>query len=66
MTKITVTLSITYDLSNDELYQEYQEQLGDYSDTPGQREWFVIDQFIGHQNLVFLDKRAKLRVEELT
>jgi hypothetical protein len=61
--KVTVTYEITYEFSGD-LLQEYYSQLDDYADTPNQREWFVIDRFIGHDNLRRFDRNAKLTVTE--
>lgn len=61
--QVSVTFSVTYDFV-DELLEEYLEQLNDYSDTPSQREWFVIDRFVGHDNLRLFDKQAKLAVKE--
>lgn len=59
-TKIKITYSKTYTFEED-LLQEYLEQLMDYTDTPEQREWFVIDRFIAPNAL---DPSADLTVEE--
>lgn len=61
---VTVTYSVTYDLSKGEEAEEYLEQLGDYQDTKSQREWFVIDRFVGHDNLQLFDRKATLTVKE--
>lgn len=63
--KVTVTYSVTYDLSKGEIADEYREQLDDYSDSKAQRRWFAIDRFIGEDNLALFDKKAKLQVEEV-
>lgn len=62
--KVTVTYSVTYDLGKGAVAREYRQQLNDYRDTKSQREWFVIDRFIGHDNLRLFDKKAKLKVTE--
>lgn len=62
--KVTVTYSVTYDLRKGEIADEYREQLNDYRDNKAQRKWFVIDRFIGHDNLHLFDKKAKLKVTE--
>ena len=62
--KATVTYTVTYDLRKGELLNEYTEALGDYRDNKRQREWFVIDRFIGHDNLTLFDPKAKLRITE--
>lgn len=62
--KVLVRYEITYEFSGD-LLEEYYAQLDDYPDTATQREWFVIDRFIGHENLRRFDKNATLKVEEL-
>lgn len=62
--KVTVTYSVTYDLSKGEVSKEYFEQLNDHRDNKGQRKWFAIDRFIGHDNLRLFDKKAKLKVTE--
>jgi hypothetical protein len=62
--KVTVTYTVTYDLRKGEVADEYLEQLDDYKDTRSQREWFAIDRFIGHNNLVAFDEDAKLTVKE--
>lgn len=62
--QVTVTYTVTYDLSKGEASNEYFEQLNDYEDTESQREWFAIDRFIGHDNLRLFDKAAKLTVTE--
>lgn len=63
--KVTVTYSVTYDLSKGEVAKEYLEQLNDYRDTKSQRKWFAIDRFIGHDNLRLFDRKAKLKVTEV-
>lgn len=62
--QVTVTYSVTYDLSKGEIADEYLEQLDDHEDTPGQRSWFAIDRFIGHHNLALFDNQASLHIEE--
>jgi len=62
--KVTVTYTVTYDLRKGEVADEYYEQLNDYRDSKSQRKWFVIDRFIGHNNLVKCDSQAKIRVTE--
>lgn len=62
--KVTVTYTVTYDLTKGEIANEYLEQLGDYPDTKGQRNWFALDRFIGHHNLRLFDNKAKLKVTE--
>lgn len=62
--KVTVTYTVTYDLRKGDVGREYVESLGDYRDNKGQREWFVIDRFIGHDNLKLFDPKAKLRITE--
>ncbi len=62
--KVTITYSVTYDLGKGSVAREYQEQLNDYPDSKSQRKWFVIDRFIGHDNLRLFDKKAKLKVTE--
>jgi hypothetical protein len=61
---VTVTYSVTYNLRKGEVADEYLEQLNDYEDTASQREWFVIDRFIGHDNIKLFDKAATLTVKE--
>lgn len=62
--KVTVTYTVTYDLRKGKIADEYKEQLGDYNDTQRQRRWFVIDRFIGHNNIQLFDRKAKLTVKE--
>jgi hypothetical protein len=62
--KVKVTYEMTYEFSGD-LLEEYFGQLGDYPDTPNQREWFAVDRFIGYDNLRLFDKQATLKVEEI-
>jgi hypothetical protein len=62
--KVTITYSVTYDLRKGATAKEYLEQLDDYRDSKSQREWFVIDRFIGHHNLWLFDKKAKLKITE--
>lgn len=67
--KVTVSLEVTYDFRG-EVLKDYEEWLGGYRDTRTGREWFVIDRFIGHDNLNTLlgeniiDSKAKLIVKE--
>ena len=62
--QVTLTYSITYDLSKGEVADEYFEQLNDHEDTAGQRRWFAVDRFIGHHNLALFDSQAYLHIEE--
>lgn len=65
MSKVTITYTITYNLSNkSSTGREYQEWLDGDKDTKPSRKWFVIDRFVGHHNLPLFDKKAKLTVEE--
>lgn len=65
MSKVTVTYTITYDLSpKSKAGREYLAWLDDYKDTKNNRKWFVIDRFIGHHNLGLFDKKAKLTIKE--
>ncbi len=61
---VTVTYSVTYDLREGEVADEYREQLDSYRDNKGQRKWFVIDRFVGHDNLALFDKQGKLTITE--
>lgn len=67
--KVTVSLSITYDFRG-EVLAEYEAWLDGERDTRLGRKWFVIDRFIGHDNLDTLlgqnviDRNAKIKVEE--
>ena len=61
---VTVSYSVTYDLSVGDIAEEYLEQLGDHDDTASQRAWFAIDRFIGHDNLTLFDTEAQLTIEE--
>jgi hypothetical protein len=61
--QISVTFTVTYDFK-DELLEEYLEQLDDYPDNYAHREWFAIDRFVGHHNLVRFDPEAKLTIQE--
>lgn len=63
MTKYVATISIEYEFEGD-LLEEYQESLDDYPDTVEQRKWFIIDRFVGHDNLQLFDQAAKLTIEE--
>lgn len=63
--KVTLTYKVTYDLTQPELLEEYLEQLHGHDDTEGQRTWFAIDRFIGHDNLRLFDKTAELFVSEV-
>lgn len=62
--KVTVTYTVTYDLSKGALAQEYLEYIDDYRDNKANRKWFAIDRFIGHHNLWLFDKKAKLTIKE--
>jgi hypothetical protein len=62
--KVTLTYTVTYDLREGELAEEYEEQLEGYRDAKEHRKWFAIDRFIGHDNLRLFDKQAKLTFEE--
>jgi hypothetical protein len=65
MSKITITYTVTYDLSSkSKVGKEYKEWLDDDRDNKANRKWFVIDRFIGHHNLALFDKKAKLIVTE--
>lgn len=67
--KVTVSLEITYDFKG-ELLREYCLWKDDYPDTKASRKWFVIDRFIGHDNLDkllsenIIDRKAKVIVKE--
>lgn len=61
---VTVTYTVTYDLTQGDIANEYQESLNDYRDNKDQRKWFAIDRFVGHDNLELFDKAAKLTVTE--
>ena len=60
---IDVTYSVSYKLKG-KLLEEYLEWLDDDRDNKKNREWFVIDRFIGHHNLALFDPKAKLKVAE--
>jgi len=60
---VTISLFKEYVFEGDFL-ADYFEQLGDYADTPSQREWFVVDRFIGEEALSKLDKGYVMKVEE--
>ena len=62
--QVTVTYSVTYNLAKGKERDEYLEWLDDYKDKKSMRKWWVIDRFIGHDNIQLFDKKAKLRVEE--
>jgi len=62
--KVTVTYTMTYDLSKGEIADEYREYVDDYRDNKANRKWFAIDRFIGHDNLHLFDRKAKLEVTE--
>lgn len=65
MSKITITYTVTYDLSSkSKVGKEYKEWLDDDRDNKANRKWFAIDRFIGHHNLGVFDKKAKLTVTE--
>jgi hypothetical protein len=67
--KVTVSLEITYDFKG-ELLRDYCQWKDDYPDTKSARKWFVIDRFIGHDNLDkllsenIIDRKAKVVVKE--
>lgn len=67
--KVTVSLEITYDFRG-ELLRDYLMWKDDHRDSRTMRQWFVIDRFIGHDNLNTLlgeniiDSKAKLIVKE--
>jgi hypothetical protein len=63
---VTVTYSVTYDLSQGEIADEYYESRHDRRDSKDQRKWFVIDRFVGHHNLPLFDKKAKFTITEVT
>jgi hypothetical protein len=60
---VTISLSKEYVFEGDFL-AGYLEQLDDYPDTPSQREWFVMDRFIGEEALSKLDEGYVMKVEE--
>lgn len=60
---VTISLSKSY-LFEGNFLVDYLEQLDDYPDSPSQREWFVMDRFIGENNLSRLDKGYEMKVEE--
>lgn len=60
---VTISLSKEYVFEGNFLV-DYLEQLNDYPDTPSQREWFVMDRFIGEEALSKLDKGYVMKVEE--
>jgi hypothetical protein len=63
--KVTVTYTITYNLSSkSQSGREYLEWLDGDKDAKNLRKWFVIDRFIGHDNLWRFDRNAKLTVTE--
>ena len=62
--KVTVTYSVTYDLREGDVANDYLEWLDDYGDTSAQRAWFAIDRFVGHDNLKKFDSDASLHIEE--
>ena len=62
--KVTVTYTVTYDLSQGEIADEYREQLDSYRDSKDHRKWFAIDRFVGHDNLSLFDRKAKLKITE--
>ena len=65
MSKVTVTYTVTYNLSpKSSVGREYLEWLDDYRNTKASRKWFAIDRLIGHHNLELFDKKAKLTVTE--
>jgi hypothetical protein len=62
--KVTVTYTVTYDLRKGEPKRDYLEWLDDYRNNKAMRQWFVIDRFVGHDNLELFDPKAKLRITE--
>lgn len=67
--KVTVSLEVTYDFKG-EVLRDYLQWKDGYPDTRSSRKWFVIDRFIGHDNLNTLlgeniiDSKAKVIVKE--
>jgi hypothetical protein len=61
--RVTVTFKAVYDLKGD-LLREYKEQLHGHKDTESQRQWFVIDRFVGHDNLRLFDLDARMSIDE--
>ncbi len=62
--KVTVTYTVTYDLRKGDVGRDYVEWLDGYRANKGLRSWFVIDRFVGHDNLQLFDLKAKLRITE--
>jgi len=62
--KVTLTYTVTYDLTKGEIAQEYREYIDDYRDNKANRKWFAIDRFVGHHNLQLFDRKAKLTIKE--
>lgn len=64
MTKrVTVNFKAVYEFKG-ELLKEYREQLHGHNDTLAQRQWFVVDRFVGHENLRLFDLDARMSVDE--
>jgi hypothetical protein len=61
--QITVTFKAVYKLEG-ALLEEYLEQLHGHEDTLSQRQWFVIDRFVGHDNLRLFDLDARMSIDE--
>lgn len=62
--KVTITYTVTYDLSKGDLANEYREYIDDYRDNKANRKWFAIDRFIGHHNMWLFDRKAKMKILE--
>lgn len=62
--QVTVTYTVTYDLSEGDIAQQYREWRDDYRDSKERRKWFAIDRSIGHHNLRLFDLAGKLTVKE--
>lgn len=62
--KVTITYTVTYDLSKGDLANEYREYVDDYRDNKANRKWFAIDRFIGHHNMCLFDRKAKMKILE--
>ena len=61
--KLTVTFKASYKFEG-ALLEEYLEQLHGHDDTLSQRQWFVVDRFVGHDNLRLFDLSARMSVDE--
>ncbi len=58
---VTVLLCKSFVFEGDFL-AEYLEQLGDYEDTPSQREWFVLDYLFDSDKVAWLKRNTDLKV----